>query len=99
MENYISEIVNVCKLPFDEISKGYKLILLEGKIIYFSNYKKIVDYSSTKIVLKIHNNTFEINGQNLIISQINKGEIIVSGEIYSCGLGVVSEKKSKSAKL
>jgi sporulation protein YqfC len=93
MDNYISEIINICKLPFEEVSKDYKVVILGGKSIYVTNYKKIIDYSSNKVVLKIKNNTLEIAGDSLEINQINKGEILISGKIYSCGLGVVGEKK------
>jgi len=93
MENYIKEVVEICKLPFEEIGKDYKVILIGGKAIYICNYKKIIDYSLNKVVLKITNNTLEISGDNLEINQINKGEIIISGKIYSFGLGVVGEKK------
>ena len=93
MENYIKEVINICRLPFDEISRDYKVIMLGGKAIYICNYKKIIDYSSNKVVLKIKNNTLEISGDVLEINQINKGEIVISGKIYSFGLGVISEKK------
>lgn len=92
MENYIQELVEICKLPFDEIGKGYKLILLNGRGVYVCNYKKIIDYSSEKVVLKVHNNTLEISGENLQLNLVNKGEIVIVGKIFSFGIGVTSEK-------
>lgn len=95
MENYIKEIIDVCKLPFGEIYNEFKVIQIGEGVIYICNYKKIIDYSPQKIVLKVKNNTLEIAGSDMFISQINKGEIIIKGCIQSCGLGVIHEKKNK----
>lgn len=92
MTNFISEIAGICKLPFSEILKDFKIIQLGKKAIYICNYKKIIDYSSEKVVLKIQGNTLEIGGKDLFISQINRGEIIIKGDIYNVGLGVIYEK-------
>ena len=40
-----------------------------------------------KIILKTKKECLEINGNDLIISQINKGEIIIKGNIISFGFG------------
>ena len=93
MENYISEIVDICKLPFDEVMKDYKVISIGGKALYISNYKKILDYSKDRIALKIPSNTLEIEGEDMCIRQINKGEIVISGKIISFGLGVKNNEK------
>ena len=93
MENYISEIAAICKLPFDEARKTFKVIQIGTKSIYVCNFIKIIDYSREKIALKVTNNTLEITGSDLSILQINKSEIIIVGIIYSCGLGKVNEKK------
>ena len=95
MDNYIVELVGICKLPFDEISKSFKLIWFGMKGLYISNFKKIIDYRQELVVLKITNNTIEISGQNLEISLINKGEMIICGSISAITLGVGNEKKSK----
>lgn len=93
MENYISEIVDICKLPFDEVLKDYKVIAISSKALYISNYKKILDYSQERVVLKIPADTLEILGENMCIRQINKGEIVISGKIYSFSLGSVKNEK------
>ena len=93
MNNYIKEIVEICKLPFSEIKDDYKILQVGSKLIYVCNFKRIIDYSDSRIVLKIKNNTLEIVGSGLKIKQIEKSEIIISGFIVSCGLGVVGDKK------
>lgn len=92
LNNYISELAGICKLPLEAISKNFKLIWFGTTGLYVANFKKIIDYSQDKVVLKINNNTLEIMGRELLISLINKGEILIKGRINSVSLGVVNEK-------
>ena len=91
----MKEFSKICKLPFEEITKSFKLIWFGLSGLYVSNFKKIIDYRRELIVLKIPNNTIEIAGQNLEISLINKGELVISGNIEKVALGVSNEKKNK----
>lgn len=93
MDNYLKELFSICKLPLSEIIGEYKIIVCGGKCIYISNFLKIIDYSNSKVVLKIKKNTIEILGENLSIQLLNKGEILVSGIIIGYTLGVISENK------
>jgi sporulation protein YqfC len=93
MNNYIKELISICKLPFNEIIDDFKIVQISSKVIYVSNYKKIIDYTNTHLVLKVKNNTIEIEGENLFLSQINKSEIVVKGTIISIKLGMKNEKK------
>ena len=92
MVNYIKELIDICKLPFDEVVNDFKIIQLGSGIIYISNFIKIIDYSMQSVVLKVKNNILEIKGINIKIVQLNKNEIVLKGEIYSCSLGIVDEK-------
>ena len=92
MENYISEIASICKLPFKEIIDDFKIIQIGSRMIHVSNYKKIITYTTEQVILKIKKNTLEINGSELVLAMINKCEIIIKGNINSIALGVVNEK-------
>lgn len=93
MNNYIRELLEVCGLPFDEVSRQYKVISIGGKMIYVSNFQRIIDYTTDRIVLKISRNTLEIVGKRMQIQQINKNEIVIQGEICSFSQGVNNENK------
>ena len=93
MNNFLGEIVSITKLPFDEILKDVKVTIIGGKIAHISNYIKILNYTTEKLTLKVYKNTLEIIGTSFSISQINKNEIILKGNIYSCNLGDGSGKK------
>ena len=94
MDNFIKEITSVAKLPFNEIMKDFKVIMISNKVLYVSNYVKILDYSDEKLVLKVYNNILEIHGSDLFISQINKNEIVIKGIIDAYFLGVNNVKNS-----
>lgn len=87
MNNYIKELADICGLPFGEIIKDTKVIALDMKVLYISNYKKIISYSTTKIDLKVKKDVIHILGENLIIKQMDKGELIVLGKINSFSVG------------
>lgn len=94
MDNYIEELINVAKLPFNEIVNDSKLLLISNKAFYLSNYKKLLDYSTSKIAVKTKKSTITIIGENLEIQQINKGEIIIKGSVYSINFGdIINEGK------
>lgn len=91
MDNFVKEIVEICKLPFDEVTKEFKVIQLGKKVIYICNFQKILDYSLDKVVLKVSKGKICVCGEELFISLINKKEIIIKGQILSFGM-VVDEK-------
>jgi len=95
MDNYIEEISSIVKLPFNEIIKDIKLILVGDKALYICNYIKILDYSNERLILKIPKDTLEIEGKDLTISQINKGEIIIKGKLASIAFGDMKNEKDK----
>ena len=87
MENYIKEIINICRLPFNEITTDFKIIWLGNNIIYVCNYKKLLDYSQEHIMLKVNKTTLEIEGNDIAIKQMNRGEIVITGKFNSICLG------------
>lgn len=89
MDNYIEELINVAKLPFNEAINDIKAIMVGCSVLYLSNYKRLLDYSKEKISLKIKNSRIEILGEDLYLLQINKGEIIIKGIIKSINFGDV----------
>lgn len=94
MDNYDEELLNVAKLPFNEITSDYKIIMLSNKVLYLCNFIKILDYSDTKIAIKVkRNKSLTILGKNLYICQINKREIVIKGDIDICDFGAGNGEK------
>ena len=94
MNNLINEMVNICGLPYSEVNKYPKIVQIGNKLIYINNFLRIIDYSSTRLLLKIKNNFFEILGEDFEIKQLNKGEILVTGNILSSSFGALYGKKN-----
>lgn len=93
MNNFIEELSNIVKLPFNEISKDFKVICVSNKILYISNFIKILDYTNEKIIIKVRKNqNIEICGNGLCIGQINKKELVIKGNIQILDFGVHNEK-------
>lgn len=82
MENYLKEISEIVSLPFNEVIKDTKILQIGSRIIYISNYKKIINYGSNSIDLKLIKSTLHVEGENLMIKQMDKGEIVIVGQIY-----------------
>lgn len=94
MDNYEEELSNIAKLPFNEITSDYKIIILSNKVLYLCNFIKILDYSDAKIAIKVKKNkSLTIEGDNLYICQINKREIVIKGNINICDFGEGNGKK------
>lgn len=94
MNNLIEELLDIAKLPFNEISKDFKLVVLSDKVLHISNFLKILDYSNEIIEIKVKKTkNIAIVGENLQICQINKKELIIKGHICSIELGEINEKK------
>lgn len=94
MNNFASELCDIAKLPFNEITSDYKIIMLSNKVLHLCNFIKVLDYTSSKIVIKVKKTkSIDIIGENLQICQINKSELIIKGIIQYVDFGENNEKK------
>ena len=95
MHGFLEEYSNILKLPINEISKDFKIILVGGKVIEIINYIKILTYSSAFVCLKIVNNEINIEGSNLIIKELSKKDMVISGNINKVYLSreILNENK------
>ena len=62
------------------IDKTYS-ITIKNNYIYIINYIEIIDFSSSKIVIKHQKGITTIIGTNLIISKMLKDELLITGKI------------------
>ena len=81
MINFIDEFAKFIDLPLEEVMSNYKYINVGGKLVCIQNYTKIISYSKEKIVLKSKRTVLNIEGENLIIKELEKSNLIVSGKI------------------
>lgn len=81
MSQFFSNITKLTGLPFNEVTTDFKVVYLGGGGVFVSNYVKILVYNDELLALKVKSNVLNIEGKNLIIKQLSRGEIIVEGKI------------------
>ncbi len=81
MSQFFSNITKLTGLPFNEITSDFKVVYLGGGSVFISNYVKIIIYNTELIALKVKANVLNIEGKDLMIKQLSRGEIIVDGKI------------------
>ena len=64
------------------VESEYKVTIKNDKV-HIINYTEIIDFSSTKIVIKYNKGTMTINGLNLVVSKMLEEELLVTGKITS----------------
>lgn len=92
MENYLKEIVDICGLPFSEVLVDTKIVFIGGKALYVGNYRKVITYGKDQIDLRIKKDVLHIVGENLLIKQLDKNEIVITGKIVGITVGDYAKK-------
>jgi len=66
----------------EELTKGLsKMVLLGNKEFLIENYKGIVEYENHRIRVNTTSGEISIEGENLIINEIEDDELLVKGKI------------------
>ena len=61
-------------------------IIIKNNYLNIINYKEIVDFSPNQIIVKIKNKLINIIGDNLIVSQMQNNEVLITGNINTIEL-------------
>ena len=64
-----------------ELSAAVQYTVIDGKGGYFSNVKKLVEFSPTKIVLLGKGGKVSVEGENLQLGKCLQGDVVVYGKI------------------
>lgn len=56
-------------------------IIINEKYLYIKNYIKIINISYSKITIEIDKASIFISGSNLIISKMDKYDILINGNV------------------
>ncbi len=83
MINFIDEFSQFIDLPLSEVLSSYRYINIAGRLVCVQNYTKIISYSTEKIVLKAKKSILNIEGESLMIKELEKNNIIVTGKILN----------------
>lgn len=86
MINFVDEFAKFVDLPISEIVSKYKYINIGGELVCVQNYTKIISYSVEKVVLKAKRTILNIEGENLLIRELEKNNIVIVGKITSVSI-------------
>lgn len=68
----------------DYTNAEYALHCFGDKILVVEGYKKIISFCNTNICIRLMNNQkIVVDGAKMIIKRLEKGELIISGDILS----------------
>ena len=62
------------------VDNEYKVIIEKGRISIF-NYVEIVDFSSTRVVVKYREGNTIFLGRNLVVSKMLEDELLITGKL------------------
>lgn len=80
--SFNNEIANIFG---DEYKNAeYALHCFGDKILVIEGYKRIISFSGVNISVRLNNNSIiTIDGAKMVIKRLEKGELIISGDILS----------------
>ena len=78
MFGFIKEVCDLVGIPYDMVDKNIKIHWLKDTII-IENFKKILMYEESQVVLLDTNRKLNIEGNNIKVVQLSSDEIVLSG--------------------
>ena len=67
------------------VDQEYKIVIRKNSVNII-NYREIVDFSSTLVVVRYHGGITKVYGCNLVIAQMMDDEILITGDITNLEL-------------
>lgn len=80
MSSIIEELSKYLSVPFNEVL-DYKYTVINNNVINIAGYKKIINYSTELVTLSIKKNELVIDGKDLKIKELDKGNLVLVGKI------------------
>lgn len=63
------------------LNNSESCIVIRNNSLYIINYKKISSMNEKELIVQFENKICKIQGQGLVISNLSKSELLISGEI------------------
>ena len=76
-----SKINEILEIPKEIVSKQPKITVTAFNEVLIENFKAILEYENFFVRISTHIGNININGFNLILSQMTEDDILVSGII------------------
>ena len=83
MKNRLNKINEFLEMPEEITTNKPKITILGFEELVIENYKNILEYEEIFIKINTHIGAININGFNLKLIQMNKDDIMITGQIDS----------------
>ncbi len=83
MFSFIDDISRLTGLPFDDLSKGFRVINISNRAVYVEGYKGLIDAESGEMNIKLKKGVIKVTGRNLRIKNLNLETLLIIGEIQN----------------
>lgn len=80
MYNILKELCEIAGVKYEEINTEPKIYWYKNMLV-LNEFRKILSYNKENIVVSTKNNRLNIEGEDMMIKQLCKEELIISGKI------------------
>ena len=81
MFSFFSDIIEKIGLEESSVLDGFRLVNFSNRAVYLEGFIKIVTFENTNISFKMKKGVLKINGEDLVIKNLNTNTVLVCGNI------------------
>lgn len=81
LRNIADDLAEKLELPSEALGAAAKLSITGGRRALIENHRGIIEYGRERIVIGTEKGRIVISGQELLLSAMNKSELLIIGEI------------------
>lgn len=81
MFSFFSDIIAKIGLEESSVLDGFRLVNFSNRAVYLEGFIKIVTFENTNISFKMKKGILKINGEDLVIKNLNTNTVLVCGNI------------------
>lgn len=83
MFNFINEFFNDVNVTTNKALRknSFKYVCFNGEIFYIQNFKDIITFSESEVIIKLFNGEISVSGENLKLEELSKKFICIKGRI------------------
>lgn len=81
LRNIADDLSEKLELPSEALGAAAKLSITGGRRALIENHRGIIEYGRERIVIGTEKGRIVISGQELLLSAMNKSELLIIGKI------------------
>ncbi len=81
LRNIADDLAEKLELPSEALGAAAKLSITGGRRALIENHRGIIEYGRERIVIGTEKGRIVISGQELLLSAMNKSELLIIGKI------------------